>query len=143
MVQHLPDARHIFRHDNGGLACSLLPDAPASTYDAIAHGDAEAERLPWRLPQGSDHLVANVVIIRARIWNVARDAGDSIEKVGAGDDSDQLVPAHDRDTFDVAGFHDLHDLIQRCPFGDGARIGRHDVANLVSVSMGEFGFTQL
>ena len=112
---------------------------PLKMHDAVAHDDAEAERAPVVLLERIDDAVANVVVVGGRIGDVAGEARDRLQQVGARHDADELVAAHHRQPLDVVLFHQLHDLLELGIFGDGERLRRHDLGDLAAVLMNEIG----
>jgi hypothetical protein len=74
-----------------------------------------------------------MITVRCRV-DVAHHTGEHMQQVGAADDSDEIIAAHNRKPFNATLLHDLHDLFERCLLADRNRVGCHDVAHFAAVS---------
>src|SRR5262249_29118388 len=78
----------------------------------------------------ADDAVADVVVVGGRIGDFVRHAGDGMQKIGAGDDPDELPTADYRKPLDAVLFHQAHQFLKLGLFVDGDRILRHHVLDL-------------
>src|ERR1700727_1364988 len=94
MVVDLGHSRNALRRDDSGLPRAFVGNDAAQMNDSVTHDDAEAEWTPVLLLNRIDDAVANVVVVGGRIGNLAGEACDRLQQVGARNDADELVAAH-------------------------------------------------
>ena len=88
------DAGDIFGCDDHRLPKALIGDHTAEMHNSIPYSDTELRRLPFILLDGSDHAVANMVIVCSRIRNVPGKTCDGAQEVGTSHNPDQrILPA--------------------------------------------------
>src|SRR5262245_1638118 len=132
-------ARRVLRRDHNGLALSFVRDhAPELDY-AIPHMHIdEGNRRPGLTCELRQNAVANGLITGRSRPDVAREAGERMNQVGATDDPNHLLVAHYGQTLDLMLLHQPHDLIERRALGGRQRIRRHDLADLAAMGAGIF-----
>jgi hypothetical protein len=129
------DTRSIFRRDDRRLPRLFVSNHTAEMNITVTHNDAETEWRPVRLLDGSDDMVANVIVVGRRIRDVAREFRNNLKEIGSRYDPDP----HDRQTLDVIVFHQLNDVFKRRVLRHSPGVKGHNFTNLAPPLVHEVG----
>jgi hypothetical protein len=137
MVVHFFHASDIFRSDNGNLPRVLIGNDAVQMDDTAAHHDVQAKWTPIVLLQAIDDAAANVVVVSGRIGDVAGEARDRLQQVGARNDADERLASHNRQALDIVLFHRSHDFLERSILGDRDRFPGHNFGYVAAIFVHE------
>src|SRR5689334_21289493 len=137
MVVHFFYASDIFRSDNGSLPRVLIGYDAVQMDDTVAHYHVQAKRTPIVLLQAIDDAAANVVVVSGRIGDIAGEARDRLQQVGARNDADERLTTHHWQALEVVLFHHPHDFLERSILRDSDRFPGHKFGYLATMFVHE------
>src|SRR5262249_6334605 len=76
-------------------------------------------------------LLTDCCVVASRWFEVARDAPQRMEEIGAADDTDELAILHDRQPLHAMTLHHVYDVLKRRVGSDGFGGGCHDLRALL------------